>query len=434
MFIIVKIERLYQIFLRSKKVTTDSRNVKNGALFFALKGENFDGNAYAKNALENGCSFAIVDNPDYVKGDNYILVDDVLETLQLLGNYHRKQLDIPIIAITGTNGKTTTKELVAGVLCKKFSISHTIGNLNNHIGVPLTLLSMTENTQIGIIEMGANHINEIKNLCEIAEPDFGIITNIGKAHLEGFGSFENIIKTKKELYDYLKFKEGKVFYNSNNSLLKKMIIELNLNAIAFGSLNNKVYGDIITSDRFLSVNIKMGNFKALIKTQLIGNYNLENVLAAACIGHYYGVNPELIISAIEEYVPNNNRSQFFKTEKNNLFLDSYNANPTSVEASLKNFASLKINNKYVILGDMLELGNESESEHEKIIVLLQDYSFDKIILVGNIYNSLTVQDKFLQFRDVSELENWLENSNIAHSNILIKGSRGIQLEKVVGLL
>ena len=430
----MKIERLYQIFLKSKKVTTDSRNVENDALFFALKGENFDGNVYAKNALENGCSFAIVDNPDYVQGDNYILVDDVLETLQLLGNYHRKQLNIPIIAITGTNGKTTTKELVASVLSKKFSISYTIGNLNNHIGVPLTLLSMNENTQIGIIEMGANHLNEIKNLCEIAEPDLGIITNIGKAHLEGFGSFENIVKTKKELYDYLKFKDGKVFYNSNNLLLQKIIIELNLNAIAFGSLNNKVYGDIITSDRFLSVNIKMGNFQALIKTQLIGNYNLENVLAAASIGYYNGINPELIVSAIEEYVPKNNRSQFFKTEKNNLFLDSYNANPTSVEASLKNFASLKINNKYVILGDMMELGNDSESEHEKIIGLLQGYSFDKIILVGNIYNSLKVPDKFLQFKNVDEWMLWLEKNRIVDSNILIKGSRGIQLEKTVEFL
>ncbi len=430
----MKIERLYQIFLRSKKVTTDSRNAENNALFFALKGKFFDGNTYAKNALENGCSFAIVDNPDYVQGDNYILVDDVLETLQLLGNYHKKQLDIPIIAITGTNGKTTTKELLANVLSKKYKVSYTAGNLNNHIGVPLTLLSMNENTQIGIVEMGANHINEIKNLCEIAEPDFGIITNVGKAHMEGFGSFENIIKTKKELYDYLKFKDGKVFYNSNNSLLKKIIIELNLNAIAFGSLNNKIYGDIITSDRFLYVNIKMENFQALIKTQLIGNYNLENVLAAASIGYYNGINPELIVSAIEEYVPKNNRSQFLRTEKNNLFLDSYNANPTSVEASLKNFASLKINNKYIILGDMLELGTESESEHEKIIGLLQDYSFDKIILVGNIYNSLKVPDKFLQFGDVNELKNWLENSNIVHSNVLIKGSRGIQLEKIVELL
>jgi UDP-N-acetylmuramoyl-tripeptide--D-alanyl-D-alanine ligase len=430
----MKIERLYQIFLRSKKVTTDSRNVENDALFFALKGENFDGNAYAKNALENGCSFAIVDNSDYVQGNNYILVDDVLETLQLLGNYHRKQLNIPIIAITGTNGKTTTKELVTSVLCKKFSVSYTIGNLNNHIGVPLTLLSMNENTQIGIVEMGANHINEIKNLCEIAEPDFGIITNIGKAHLEGFGSFENIIKTKKELYDYLKFKDGKVFYNSNNSLLQKIIIELNLNAIAFGNLNNKVNGEIITSDRFLSINIKIGNFQALVETQLIGNYNLENVLAAACIGHYYGVNPELIVSAIEEYIPKNNRSQFFKTEKNNLFLDSYNANPTSVEASLKNFASLKINNKYVIIGDMLELGNESELEHEKIIGLLQDYSFDKTILVGNIFHSLKVPEKFLRYRDVNELKSWLENSNIVNSNVLIKGSRGIQLEKIVEFL
>jgi UDP-N-acetylmuramoyl-tripeptide--D-alanyl-D-alanine ligase len=430
----MKIEQIYQIFLRSKKVTTDSRIVENNALFFALKGENFDGNAYAKSALENGCSFAIVDNSDYVQGDNYILVDDVLETLQLLGNYHKKQLNIPIIAITGTNGKTTTKELVASVLNEKFSISYTKGNLNNHIGVPLTLLSMDENTQIGIVEMGANHINEIKNLCEIAEPDFGIITNIGRAHLEGFGSFENIIKAKKELYDYLKFKDGKVFYNSNNLLLQKTINELNLNTVAFGSLNNKVYGDIITSDKFLSINIKIGDFQAEVKTQLIGNYNLENVLAAASIGYYNGINPELIVSAIEKYVPKNNRSQFLKTAKNNLFLDAYNANPTNVDASVRNFASLEINNKYVILGDMLELGNYSESEHEKIIGLLQDHSFDKIILVGNIYISLKVPDKFLQFRDVNELKNWLENNNIVNSNVLIKGSRGIQLEKVVGLL
>ena len=430
----MKIEHLYRIFLRSKKVTTDSRIAENNALFFALKGENFDGNAYAKNALENGCSIAIVDNPDYAQGDNSILVDDVLETLQLLGNYHRKQLNIPIIAITGTNGKTTTKELVASVLSKKFGVSYTIGNLNNHIGVPLTLLSMNENTQIGIVEMGANHINEIKNLCEIAEPDLGIITNIGKAHLEGFGSFENIIKAKKELYDYLKFKDGKVFYNSNNSLLQKIINELNINSIAFGNSNSKVNGEIITSDQFLSLNINIGDFQAVVETQLIGNYNLENVLAAASIGYYNGVNPELIVSAIEKYVPKNNRSQFLKTAKNNLFLDAYNANPTNVDASVRNFSSLEINNKYVILGDMLELGNYSESEHEKIIGLLQDHSFDKIILVGDIYNSLKVPGNYLQFKNVNELKDWLEKNKIVNSNILIKGSRGIQLEKVVELL
>jgi len=430
----MKIEQLYQIFLKSKSVTTNSRIVESNAIFFALKGENFNGNVYAKNALENGCSYSIVDDPEYVQSDKYILVNDVLKTLQLLGNYHRRQLNIPIIAITGTNGKTTTKELVANVLSKKYNVSYTKGNLNNHIGVPLTLLSMSKNTEIGIVEMGANHMNEIKDLCEIAEPNFGVITNIGKAHLEGFGSFDNIIKTKKELYEYIKTKNGKVFFNSNNSILLDIVKKLSLNSIAFGNSESRVYAEIIPSELFLSFNINIGDFKTIVKTQLIGNYNIENVLAAASIGYYNGINPELIVSAIEEYVPQNNRSQFSETTKNKLFLDAYNANPTSVEASVKNFVSLDIKNKCIVLGDMLELGKESKSEHKKILELLNNYSFDKIILVGKIYKSLDVKIHILQFENVDDLRIWIKTNNLNNFNILIKGSRGIQLEKIVELL
>lgn len=430
----MKTENLYQIFLKSKKVIFDSRNAEENSLFFALKGENLDGNAYAKSAIDKGCSYAIIDKEEYVQGSNFILVDNVLKSLQLLANYHRRKLNIPIIAITGTNGKTTTKELVASVLSKKFNVTYTAGNLNNHIGVPLTLLSMDNNTQLGIVEMGANHINEIKTLCEIAEPDFGIITNIGKAHLEGFGSFENIIKAKSELYEYLNTKNGKVFYNSGNNILRSKVEEMNLDAITFGSLSSGVYGEIISSDQYLSLKVSFGDYETKINTQLIGNYNFENVLAASCIGHYYNIDPELIVSAIEEYVPKNNRSQFLKTKKNNLFLDAYNANPTSVEAAIINFSQIPFNDKCIILGDMLELGNDSKLEHQKIIDLIKEYRFDQIFLVGETFYSLEKGNDILKFKNVDEFKVWLEKNNIVNSNVLIKGSRGIRLEKILELL
>lgn len=430
----MEIKLLHQLFLKSQKIITDSRNAEANTLFFALKGERFDGNSYAKKAIDNGCSYAIIDCEKYAQGDKYILVENVLQTLQLLANFHRRFLKIPIIAITGTNGKTTTKELIAGVLSKKYKVSYTKGNLNNHIGVPLTLLSMDKNTQMGIVEMGANHMNEIKTLCEIAEPDLGLITNIGKAHLEGFGTFENIIKTKIELYESIKAKKGKVFYNSENNLLQAKIDELNLNSISFGSVGSHVHGELLPSDQFLSLNLKIDQFEAKIKTQLIGNYNLENILAAASVGNYYEINPQLIVAAIEEYVPQNNRSQFLKTDKNNLFLDAYNANPTSVEASVRNFGSLQMSNKCLILGDMLELGNDSKSEHQKILNLIQEYSFDKTLLIGDVYSSLTPGDKIIQFKDVNELKIWLTKNNITNSNVLIKGSRGIQLERIIEFL
>ena len=430
----MEINRLYKIFLNCSKVITDSRNAEHNSLFFALKGESFDGNKYAKSALEKGCSYAVIDNSDFAIDDKYILVNDVLETLQLLGNHHRKQLNIPIIAITGTNGKTTTKELIAAVLTKKFNVSYTQGNFNNHIGVPLTLLEMNKDTEIGVVEMGANHIGEIKKLCKIAEPDIGIITNIGKAHLEGFGSFKNIIKAKSELYEYIQSKNGTVFYNSNNSILRDLNKKLKTNSVRFGDNDSAIHGKILPTDKFLSLKIDIGNYNTILKTQLIGDYNQENVEAAASIGFHQGIKPEVIISAIENYTPTNNRSQFLKTKDNKLFLDAYNANPTSVEASVRNFMSLKIENKYIILGDMLELGAESSAEHERIVELLAGFSAEKVFLVGKIYYSLEINQGYLQFQDVNELKAWLSKNKITDSNILIKGSRGIQLEKLIELL
>jgi UDP-N-acetylmuramoyl-tripeptide--D-alanyl-D-alanine ligase len=430
----MEIDHLYRIFLSCSKVVTDSRKAEQNALFFALRGDNFDGNKYAEVAIEKGCSFAIIDNPDFEISDKFILVDNVLETLQSLGSYHQSKLNIPIIAITGTNGKTTTKELVAAVLSEKFNVSFTKGNLNNHIGVPLTLLDLNKKTEIGIVEMGANHLGEIKRLCEIAKPDFGLITNIGKAHLEGFGTSENIVKAKSELFEYLKLNNGKVFYNANNEILKGLVEKFNLSSIDFGDTHSAVNGKVLPTDKFLSLEVFLGDYNANINTQLIGNYNLENVLAAASIGYYMNVKAEKIISAIEQYIPTNNRSQFLKTEKNKLFLDAYNANPTSVEASVNNFISLKVDSKCVILGDMLELGIDSLKEHQKIVELLRKYFFNKVILVGDIYNSLNVDQEYLQFANVYDLRTWLSENKISESNILIKGSRGVQLEQVIDLL
>lgn len=428
------IQDLYQLFLKYKKVTTDSRLVEKDALFFALKGESFNGNMFAERAVENGCSYAIVDDPEFVKGDRYILVSDVLVSLQRLANYHRKQLGVNIIAITGSNGKTTTKELIAAILSKKYRISYTKGNLNNHIGVPLTLLSMNEKTEMGIVEMGANHMGEIMQLCQIAEPNDGIITNIGKAHLEGFGSFENIIKTKQELYEYIKLREGKVFYNPNNTILQKGVDTFQLDTISYGSEESAVNGELIKEEEFLALNITIGEFKSTLHSRLIGSYNLENILAAACIGNYFGVQNQDIVHAIENYAPKNNRSQFIKTKKNNVYLDAYNANPSSVELALKNFASLKKPNSWLILGDMLELGKISNLEHKKVIELIRFFNFAQVILVGSIFSSLSVPNNFLSFENVNELKKWFLENKIEHSNVLVKGSRGIQLESIVEFL
>ena len=430
----MNIELLYKIFLKNRKIAIDSRTAEKGSIFFALKGDNFDGNKFAKNALDNGSTIAVVDNPEIEKGEKYFHVNDALETLQSLSNFHRKKLGIPIIAITGTNGKTTTKELISNVLSSKFKIAFTRGNLNNHIGVPLTLLSMDEKTQIGVVEMGANHLNEIDLLCKIADPDYGIITNIGRAHLEGFGSYENVIMAKTELYNYIKKKDGIIFYNSNDNLLKRKVDELRLKSVDYGAESSEVKGEILDSDQFLKMNVLIRNKENRLDTQLIGSYNFDNVIAAASIGSYFKIKPELILDAIKSYKPQNNRSQFLKTTKNNLYLDAYNANPSSVNASVTNFLSLKISNKVIILGDMLELGNDSKDEHKKIIEFLKEEDIEQIILVGNEYNSIKAPTNFIQFQNTDKLGIWIKQNKIENKNILIKGSRGIGLEKIVELL
>ena len=427
----MKIEEIYEIYKNASAVTTDTRKIISGAIFFALKGDKFDGNKYAKEAINKGCKFAIVDDKTVVNSKSFILVDNVLSCLQQLAKYHRQQLNIPIIAITGTNGKTTTKELISSVLIKKYKIGSTQGNFNNHIGVPLTLLSFNKETEIGIVEMGANHPLEIKELCQIALPNYGIITNIGKAHIEGFGSFENIIKTKRELFDFIKISNGKVFYNSTNKLLQEAVNDLELDTIAFGKKDSSVRGEILPSNKYLKLNLSIGNSTENVTTQLIGNYNLENILAAACIGNYFRVSNLNIISAIQEYKPQNNRSEFIQTTSNNLYLDAYNANPTSVKAALDNFISLNLNNKVVILGDMLELGIESKKEHEKIIKFISLQDFKRILLVGRIYSSLETPDSITTFDNINELITWIESNKIYNSNVLVKGSRGIQLEQIV---
>ncbi|HBF88456.1 MAG TPA: UDP-N-acetylmuramoyl-tripeptide--D-alanyl-D-alanine ligase [Bacteroidales bacterium] len=428
------IQEIHDKFLICDGICTDTRNIVKNALFFALKGEAFDGNKYAQYALENGCRYAIIDNADYKTDENYILVQNVLETLQNLASYHRKYLHLPIIAITGTNGKTTTKELVNAVLSKKYNALATKGNLNNHIGVPLTLLSMTSKTEIGIVEMGANHNGEIKTLCEIANPDYGLITNIGKAHIEGFGSFEGVIKTKKELYDNISANNKTTFIRYDNDILKEIAPQKNI--VKYG--NNPDYDVSCTkfsAEPFLEVEWKTANIPTqLSKTNLIGIYNYENVLAAITIGLHFNVSINDINQALESYTPSNNRSQIKKTKNNTLILDAYNANPTSMKASLDNLFQISHGNKTVIIGDMLELGNVSEQEHQQIIKQLEKYDFNKVILVGPIFQKVNTVEKFINFSSTSVLIEWIQKNPIKNALILIKASRGIKLEGIAEYL
>lgn len=424
---------LYQIFKQHPIVTTDSRNIPAGSLFFALKGDHFNGNTFAAEALARGAAYAIIDEPELVSSDRMILVPDVLISLQQLARYHRTQLKLPILAITGTNGKTTTKELIAAVLSKKFKIQFTQGNLNNHIGVPLTLLSITPETQIAIIEMGANHIGEIKALCQIADPDFGIVTNMGKAHLEGFGSFEGIVKTKSELYDHLRQKKGKCFIHADNPLLIKQAE--GVEQISYGkSTGNYMVGDIASTQYNLVVKALFPKGWLYLKSQLIGDYNFENILAAACVGKYFNVDPLAIQQALEEYTPSNNRSQLIRNGKNTLIMDAYNANPTSMMMSLNNFAGIQDEPKCVILGDMLELGDTSPEEHQRIADFLENQTFQEVFLVGPQFKTTRTGPEKKKFDNVELLSNYLKTQSMENKIILIKGSRGIHLEKILEFL
>ncbi|HLP06116.1 MAG TPA: UDP-N-acetylmuramoyl-tripeptide--D-alanyl-D-alanine ligase [Paludibacter sp.] len=429
---------LYSLFQKHPIVCTDSRNCPEGSIFFALKGDNFNANAFALSALENGCAYAVVDEQEYAIDKRFVLVDNVLGALQQLATCHRKHLGTKIIGITGTNGKTTTKELIAAVLKEKYNILYTQGNLNNHIGVPLTLLALKPEHELAVVEMGANHPGEINMLCEIACPDFGIITNVGKAHLEGFGSFEGVKKTKAELYQYI-FKHGKkIFLNKDNEHLNEMAGNAgftgNSRTVEYSMAGNDaaVKADITSCSPFLNMNCRIMEASFEVNTHLIGSYNAENVLAAATIGNYFGLANEEIKAGLENYEPQNNRSQLTITKHNKVVVDAYNANPTSMKAAILNFAQMDVNGKTLILGDMLELGEQSRLEHRNIVELLQQNKFSNVFLVGKEFKQ--TENPFACFADADTLAEYLEKNPVNNQYILLKGSRGIRLEKVLKTL
>lgn len=436
----MEISSLYQIFQQHPQVTTDSRHCPDGSIFFALKGASFDGNAFAETALEKGCAYAVIDNKAYADDSDQrlILVDNVLQTLQQLANYHRRQLKTPIIGITGTNGKTTTKELIAHVLMRKYRVLYTQGNLNNQIGVPLTLLNLTLEHEIAVIEMGANHPGDIRELVEIVEPDYGIITNVGKAHLEGFGSFEGVVRTKGELYDFLRNRpHGTVFLHQDNPHLARMAGCLS--TVRYGTYHKEanddsvVYGEVLECAPFLDFHWKQGGGEwHEVHTHLIGAYNVDNMLAAVCIGLFFDVPVLQIDKALTDYVPTNNRSQLEHTQHNHLIIDAYNANPTSMAAALNNFHLMKVSPKMLILGAMKELGKQSEIEHEAIIRLIEQFCFEKVYLVGEEFAS--IPSGIPCFRNVEELTISLKEHPVQGYYILIKGSNSMHLPAVVPYL
>lgn len=430
----MNIKTLYQTYLAYSSISTDSRTVQKGDLFFALSGNNFDGNQFAKSAIEKGAKYAIVDKPCEPVSDQYIVVDDVLKTLQELATYHIEQLNIPIIAITGTNGKTTTKELVHAVLQSAYQTTATVGNLNNHIGVPLTLLRMNKQTEVGVVEMGANHPKEIQMLCEIAKPTHGIITNVGMAHLEGFKDFSGVIHTKKELYDYIKENNGKVIINQSDELLSDMLGNYPSFAFAKDSKAPLIINNI-QSTPYLTFEWKSEKTSSSLETHLIGEYHVANVAYAIAVGLLFNIQSESINKAIESYIPLNNRSQIIHTENHNkIWLDAYNANPTSMTAAIMHFAKVKDDNKVLIIGEMLELGSYSEKEHRKILDLIDEHQFSTVYLVGGSFKELASDYRYQYFENTALLEEALQSNPLIHKHILIKGSRGNHLETVVQYL
>ncbi len=429
----ILIEELYQYFLNANnKVCTDTRNLIKDSLFFALKGTNFNANEFAQKAIDEGCSFAIVDEEKYATSNKIILVPNVLKTLQQLANHHRNQFKIPVLAITGSNAKTTNKELINAVISKKHNTLATVGNLNNHIGVPLTLLNITHQHQFAIIEMGANHQGEIDELCQIANPNFGLITNIGKAHLEGFGGIEGVKKGKTELYKFLKTKDGEVFINGDDDVLHDLAVDND--KVTYGC--KKLY-DVIGKDFTKTETVsfkyttrygeKDWNKLPQINTQIIGNYNFINCLTAVSVGHYFKVEDVLIKEALENYVPQMNRSQLVKTEHNTIILDAYNANPNSMKVAIENFANYPSENKLVLLGDMFELGEYSANEHQMIIDLIIEKKLNSTIFVGQEFFKLNPTE-FKTFKTTAECKTYLSQLNIKNNTVLIKGSRSMKME------
>ncbi len=432
----MKTEQLYRIFRdESTGVSTDSRTIKKDQLFFALWGQNFNGNKYATEALDKGASYAVIDDPVY-ETEKTILVDDCLIELMALAGYHRKMIKAPVLAITGTNGKTTTKELIAVIMSKKFKVHYTKGNFNNEIGLPLTILSAPDNTEMMILEMGANHLGEIRALCNVARPDYGIITNVGTAHLEGFGSFEGVLKAKTELYEHLRKVNGIAIYNDKNPLLTEKIYKLVNRGVPYTNPTGvELVVEALPSEMNLAVRVKYQHRTHDIQTGLFGAYNLENIKAAIATGLFLGVEMDEIAEAISKYQPGNNRSQIKTTPQNNtLVCDSYNANPTSMLLALKSFFELKATKKVIILGDMLELGDKSEEEHLKLLKELQSLKPENVLLVGNTFQNVAADSGFKLFQDVGSLREYIKAEPIKSSLILIKGSRRMTLEKVYDLL
>ncbi|MDR1973268.1 MAG: UDP-N-acetylmuramoyl-tripeptide--D-alanyl-D-alanine ligase [Bacteroidales bacterium] len=431
------LDELYVLFRKHKKVSTDTRELVSGSIFFALKGDKFNGNKFAEKALEKGAAYAVVDDRKVVKGDKYILVPNVLKALKQIAVRYRMEMLIPVIGITGTNGKTTTKELITAVLSKRYRVHATSGNLNNHIGVPLTLLSMPDDTEIAVIEMGASRPSEISELCKICIPTYGLITNISNAHLEGFGTFEKIIDTKGELYRAVERVHGKLFVNKDNPLLRELSGDPS-NCFFYGT-TPPVYAQVISiGEHSVHLHAKLfgtstsPNAKDLI-TSLVGSYNLENVAAACCIGRYFGLTDQQIKEGIESYKPENMRSQIIHTQKNTVILDAYNANPTSMYLAVDNFAKMYCSgDKYIVLGDMLEMGENSLDDHKKIVKQLQENSdFRGVFLAGDNFVKASKGTPFKSFKDVAKLSTHIRQNTFLGAFFLVKGSRGLKMEKVL---
>ena len=422
---------LYDLFIHNPQITTDSRNCPKGSIFFALKGDKFDGNQYAGKALASGCVYAVIDNPDYYIGERTILVDNVLKTLQQLAHHHRKVLGLPIIGITGTNGKTTTKELLAAVLSTKFNLLFTDWNFNNLIGVPLTLLRLTHDHEMAVIEMGASHPGDIKELVDIVHPNYGIITNVGRAHLEGFGSFEGVIRTKGELYDYIRRSKGKIFIKKENEYLQS--IAKGIEQITYGNGDDAfASGQVVSCDPFLVFNWKQQGKLHTVETHMIGSYNLDNVLAAVAVGRFFKIPAERISRAIAAYEPTNNRSQFKKTDNNELIIDAYNANPSSMKVALDNFITMPVQPKAIILGDMRELGPTCDELHAEVVEQIKKGQFDKVFLCGEHFSK--VGKEFSPFATTEAMVEELRKQPLKGYHILIKGSHSMGLEKLADIL
>jgi UDP-N-acetylmuramoyl-tripeptide--D-alanyl-D-alanine ligase len=425
------IPEIHKIYLKCNVVSIDTRKIIANSLFVAIKGERYDANEFTKDALDKGASYVIIDNKDYYIDERTILVENSLVALQELSKFHRQYLNIPIIALTGSNGKTTTKELINVVLSKKFNVKATIGNLNNHIGVPLTLLSFDKDTEIGVLEMGANHQKEIEFLCDIAKPDFGYITNFGKAHLEGFGGVDGVIKGKSEMYSYLRLNNKKAFINLDDTIQVEKSIEIE--KLTFSTIDKKasIFIKSIQANPFVSISFN----QVVIKSHLIGLYNANNINAAAVIGKYFRVSDTEIKEAIENYIPENNRSQLISKGSNEIILDAYNANPSSMKVALDNFFQLKHENKIVVIGDMFELGDESMFEHDNIVKMLISQNYIRVFFVGEyFFRNKFVKSNLNFYKNFDDFSNDFKRTKFEDSIILIKGSRGMALERTLGLL